>query len=185
MIIMARLKELYQKEISKQLMTERGYASVMSVPTFKKIIVNSGVGEATKVSTAIEEMVAIIEQITGQKPTVRKSKKAVSAFKLREKMDIGVAVTLRGERMWEFLDKFVNVVLPRTKDFHGISAKAFDGAGNYAIGIDDHAIFPEIDSSRVTKIKSLQVIIVTSAKDDKEGRALLDKFGFPFAKDGK
>jgi len=182
---MARLKDLYNKEIKKQLLKEGGFPSIMAVPKITKIVVNSGVSEATKNSGAIDEMVQIVQEITGQRPTVRKAKKAISAFKLRELMDIGVATTLRGNKMWEFFDKFVNVVLPRTRDFRGASVTAFDGRGNYAIGIEDHAIFPEIDSSRVTKIRNLQVVIVTSATNDKDGKALLDKFGFPFKKDGK
>jgi large subunit ribosomal protein L5 len=182
---MARLKDLYNKEIKAQLLKEGNYPSIMAVPQISKIVINSGVSEATKNSAAIDEMVQIVQEITGQKPTIRKAKKAISAFKLREEMDIGVATTLRGEKMWEFFDKFVNVVLPRTKDFRGASATAFDGTGNYAIGIDDHAIFPEIDTSKVTKIRNLQVVIVTTATNDKDGKALLDKFGFPFKKDGK
>jgi large subunit ribosomal protein L5 len=182
---MSRLKDLYNKEIKAQLLKEGNHPSIMAVPQISKIVVNSGVSEATKNSAAIDEMVQIIQEISGQKPTIRKAKKAISAFKLREEMDIGVATTLRGEKMWEFFDKFVNVVLPRTKDFRGASATAFDGRGNYAIGIDDHAIFPEIDTSKVTKIRNLQVVIVTTATNDKDGKALLDKFGFPFQKDGK
>ena len=182
---MARLKELYNKEIKGQLFKEGNFGSIMQVPTITKIVVNSGVGEATKNSGAIDEMVEIVTQITGQKPTIRKSRKAISSFKLREDMEIGVAVTLRGSRMWEFFDKFVNIVLPRTKDFRGLSAKSFDGRGNYAVGVEDHTIFPEIDTSKVQKLRPLQVVIVTSATNDKDGKMLLDKFGFPFVKDGK
>ena len=124
-----------------------------------------------------------MELISGQKPVINKAKKAVSAFKLREGMEIGVSVTLRGDRMWEFFDKLVNVVLPRVKDFRGLSAKSFDKAGNYTVGLDDHTIFLEIDPNNVTKIRGLEVTIVTTAKDAKSGKMLLDKFGFPFIKD--
>ncbi|GAB4161381.1 MAG: 50S ribosomal protein L5 [Candidatus Dojkabacteria bacterium] len=182
---MTRLQELYNKEIRAALKTELNAPNLMAVPKITKIVVNSGVGEATTNSAALDEMSEIIGIITGQKPTVRKSKKAVSAFKLREGMEVGVAVTLRGDLMWEFFDKLINVVVPRTKDFRGLSAKAFDGRGNYALGISEHTVFPEIDTSRVQKIRGLQIIIVTSAKDNNEARVLLDKFGFPFVKDGK
>ncbi|MCA9376677.1 50S ribosomal protein L5 [Candidatus Nomurabacteria bacterium] len=182
---MARLKEIYEKEIKVELLKEGGYRNVMEVPTLRKIVVNSGVGEATTNSSAIEEVVEIIELITGQKAVVSKSKKAVSTFKLREGMDIGVYTTLRGEKMWEFFDKLVNVVFPRTKDFRGVSYKAFDGSGNYSLGIEEHTVFPEIDPNKVQKLRSLQVTIVTSAQDDKDAKLLLDKFGFPFKKDGK
>lgn len=180
---MVRLKDVYNKEIKPALIKEGKFANTMSIPSITKIVVNAGVGEATSNSSAIEEMVEIIESITGQKPTIRKSRKAISAFKLREDMPIGVAVTLRGDRMWEFLDKLINIVIPRTKDFRGVSSTAFDGNGNYSLGIDDHAIFPEVDTSKIQKVKDLQVVIVTSAKDNEGGKMLLDKFGFPFKKD--
>jgi large subunit ribosomal protein L5 len=125
----------------------------------------------------------VLESIGGQKPVVNKAKKAISAFKLREGMEIGVSVTLRGDRMWEFFDKLINIVLPRVKDFRGLSAKAFDNAGNYTLGIDDHTIFIEIDPNNVTKIRGLEVTIVTTAKNAHDGKLLLDKFGFPFIKD--
>ena len=182
---MARLKDKYNKEIKKELMKEERFHSEMALPTLKKIVVNAGVGEATTNSSAIDDMVEIMEQITGQKPVITKSKKAVSAFKLRENMDIGVYVTLRGERMWEFFDKLVSVVFPRTKDFRGLSTTAFDGAGNYSVGIEDHTVFPEIDPNKVQKLRSLQVVIVTTAFTAEDGRLHLDKFGFPFKKDGK
>ena len=125
----------------------------------------------------------ILTQITGQKPIVNKARKAVSAFKIRKGLEIGTSVTLRGDRMWHFFDKLVNITLPRTKDFRGLSPKSFDGSGNYSLGIEDHTVFVEIDSNNVTKIRSLEVTIVTTAKTDKEGKLLLDKFGFPFKKD--
>lgn len=181
---MARLKEQFNKEIRQELLKEGNFPNVMAVPTIKKIIINAGVNSSGK-NGSIEELEEIIAQIAGQKPTMRKARKAISAFKLREEMPVGVAVTLRGEKMWEFFDKLINVVIPRTKDFRGLSATAFDGSGNYAIGIDDHTIFPEVDTSTVTKIFNLQVVIVTSAKNNKDGKMLLDKFGFPFVQDGK
>jgi large subunit ribosomal protein L5 len=180
---MARLREEYNKKIKGELMKERGYSNPMRVPTLKKIVVNVGAGEATSNSSALEEIVSMLTAITGQKPVVNKAKKAISAFKVREGMEVGVTVTLRGERMWEFFDKLVNIVLPRTKDFRGLSPDSFDGAGNYSIGIEDHTVFIEIDPNNVTKVRSLQVTLVTNAENDEEAKVLLDKFGFPFRKD--
>ena len=182
---MARLKEEYNSKIKAELMKEGGYANTHEVPNFVKISVNSGVGEATTNKHAVEEVVEILEQITGQKPVINKARLSVSSFKLREGMEVGVSVTLRGDRMWEFLDKMVNVVFPRTKDFRGVSAKSFDGSGNYSLGFDDHTVFPEIDTSKVSKLRHLQVTIVTSSRDDAGAKMLLDKFGFPFKQDGK
>jgi len=150
---MARLKEEYNNKIKQELMKEGGFKNPMEVPMLKKIVVNVGAGEAVNNKTAIEEIVEILRLITGQKPVVNKAKKAVSAFKIREGMEIGVSATLRGDRMWEFFDKLVNVVLPRTKDFRGLSPKSFDGAGNYSLGVEDHTVFVEIDPNNVTKIK--------------------------------
>ena len=180
---MARLKEEYNNKIKQELMKEGGFKNPMEVPMLKKIVVNVGAGEAVNNKTAIEEIVEILRLITGQKPVVNKAKKAVSAFKIREGMEIGVSATLRGDRMWEFFDKLVNVVLPRTKDFRGLNPKSFDGAGNYSLGVEDHTVFVEIDPNNVTKIRSLEITIVTTAKNDKDARLLLDKFGFPFKKD--
>ena len=180
---MARLREEYNNRIKAELMKEGDFKNVMEVPTLKKIVVNVGAGEAITNKTALEEIAKILELISGQKPVINKAKKAVSAFKLREGMEIGVSVTLRGDRMWEFFDKLVNVVLPRVKDFRGLSAKSFDKAGNYTVGLEDHTIFLEIDPNNVTKIRGLEVTIVTTAKDAKSGKMLLDKFGFPFIKD--
>lgn len=180
---MARLKEEYNKIIKGEIQKDLNLNNPMQVPTLKKIVVNVGVGDAVSNSSALGEIVEILTLITGQKPVVNKAKKAVSAFKIRKGMDIGVSVTLRGEKMWEFFDKLVNIVLPRTKDFRGLDPKAFDGSGNYSVGIEDHTVFVEIDPNNVTKIRSLQATIVTSAKNDVEGKALLDKFGFPFRKD--
>ena len=180
---MARLLEEYNNRIKGELMKEGNFANVMEVPTLKKIVVNVGAGEAISNKSSLEEVVKMIELITGQKPVINKAKKAISAFKLREGMEIGVSATLRGDRMWEFFDKLVNVVFPRVKDFRGLSIKSFDKAGNYSVGIEDHTIFIEIDPNNVTKIRSLEVTIVTTAKDAKSGKLLLDKFGFPFIKD--
>ena len=179
---MNRLQEEYNKTVSKELMKEQSYSNVMQVPTLKKIVVNVGAGEAVDNKAALDEIVEILTRITGQKPVVNKAKKAVSAFKIRQGMEIGVSVTLRGERMWQFFDKLVNIVLPRTKDFRGLSPRSFDGAGNYSLGIEDHTVFIEIDPNNVSKIRSLEVTIVTSAMNEKDGKALLDKFGFPFTK---
>lgn len=181
---MTRLQELYNKTYRNELMKELGLTNVMAVPTIKKIVINSGVGEAVTNSSAIEEMVEILTLIAGQKPVINKSKKAIAAFKIREGLDIGVSVILRGAKMWQFFDKLVNVVFPRTKDFRGVSAKAFDGAGNYSLGIVEHTVFPEIDPNRVQRIRPLQVTIVTNTKKNDEARALLNKFGFPFKTDG-
>ena len=164
-------------------MKELNLSNFMAVPTIKKIVINCGVGEAVTNGNAIEEVSEIISLIAGQKPVVNKAKKAIAAFKIREGLEIGVSTTLRGDRMWEFFDKLVNVVFPRTKDFRGVNPKAFDGAGNYSLGVEDHTVFVEIDPNNVTKIRSLEVTIVTSAKNDKDAKLLLDKFGFPFRKD--
>ncbi|WKZ30767.1 MAG: 50S ribosomal protein L5 [Candidatus Dojkabacteria bacterium] len=182
---MARLKELYDKQYRQELLKEGGFNNIMEVPRIEKIVINTGVGDATKNSAAIDEAVEILTLISGQKPVVSKAKKAVSSFKVRENMDIGVHVTLRGEKMWEFLDKLISVVFPRTTDFRGLSPKAFDGSGNYSVGIPEHTVFIEIDANKVQKLRGLQVNIATSAKNDKAAKMLLDKFGFPFKKDGK
>lgn len=179
---MARLREEYNKTLKKELAKELGLTNLMEVPTLKKIVINVGAGAAISEAEALEEIVGLVTQISGQKPIVNKARKAVSAFKVREGMEIGVSVILRGNRMWEFFDKLVNVVFPRTKDFRGLEVSAFDGSGNYSIGIEDHTVFPEIDANNIRKIRSLEVTIVTTAKDDKSGKALLDKFGFPFKK---
>ncbi|PKN02561.1 50S ribosomal protein L5 [Candidatus Dojkabacteria bacterium HGW-Dojkabacteria-1] len=180
---MTRLREEYNNRIRKEMMEEFGYTNIMEVPTLKKIIVNVGAGAAVKEAEALEDIVGIVTQITGQKPVVNKARKAVSAFKIREGMEIGVSVILRGDRMWEFFDKLVNVVFPRVKDFRGLDTRAFDGSGNYSVGIEDHTVFPEIDANNIRRVRSLQVVIVTTANDDKGGKLLLDKFGFPFKKD--
>lgn len=180
---MSRLRDEYKNKIRAELLKEKQFSNIMEVPTLEKIVLNVGVSEATTNKEAIEDVVEILTQISGQKPVINKAKKAISAFKVREGMDIGVSVILRGDRMWDFFDKLVNVVMPRTKDFRGLPLSAFDGAGNYTIGIEDHTVFPEIDANNVRKIRSLQVTIVTTAKEDEGAKMFLDKFGFPFRKD--
>lgn len=179
---MARLKEEYNKTIRSELLKDGGFGNIMAVPTLEKIVINVGAGEAVKDSNALEDIVDILTKISGQKPVVNKARKAVSAFKIRQGMEIGVSVTLRGDRMWEFFDKLVNIVFPRVKDFRGLNPKSFDGSGNYSVGFDDHTVFPEIDPNNTSKVRSLEITIVTTAKDDKSGRMFLDKFGFPFKK---
>jgi large subunit ribosomal protein L5 len=180
---MSRLREEYKEKIRSELLKEETFSNVMAVPTLKKIVINVGVSEATTNSEALEDVIEILTLISGQKPVVTKAKKAVSSFKVRAGMEIGVMVTLRGDRMWDFFDKLINVVMPRTKDFRGLPVTAFDGAGNYSLGIEDHTVFPEIDANNVRKIRSLQVTIVTTAKEDKPAKMFLDKFGFPFRED--
>ncbi len=180
---MSRLKEEYYNKIRKELLKEGKYPNIMAVPNLEKIVLNVGVGAATTDGDAIEEVVEILTLISGQKPLINKAKKAISSFKVREGMEIGVSVTLRGERMWDFFDKLVNVVFPRTKDFRGLSPQSFDGAGNYSIGIEDHTVFPEIDVNNTRRIRSMQATLVNTAKDDKSAKMFLDKFDFPFIKD--
>lgn len=180
---MTRLREEYNKKIRAELAKELGYSNLMEAPTLSKVVINVGAGAALTEAEALEDIVDIVTKISGQKPVINKARKAVSSFKVREGMEIGVSVTLRGNRMWEFFDKLVNIVLPRTKDFRGLDVLAFDGAGNYSIGIEDHTVFPEIDANNIRRVRSLQVTLVTTAKDNKSGKAFLDKFGFPFKKD--
>lgn len=180
---MSRLQKEYKTKIREDLLKEKQFSNVMAVPTLEKIVLNVGVSEATTNSEALEDVVDILTKISGQKPVITKAKKAVSAFKVRGGMELGVMVTLRGERMWDFFDKLINIVLPRTKDFRGLPVSALDGAGNYSIGIEDHTVFPEIDANNVRKIRSLQVTLVTTAKENKPAKMFLDKFGFPFRED--
>lgn len=176
-------KQKYQEDIKKELMKELEISNLMAVPDIKKIVINTGIGrEYTTNTGVVNEMLAEIQTIAGQKPVVTKSRKAISNFKLRENLDNGIMVTLRGQRMWDFYDKLVNIVLPRVKDFRGVSRKAFDGRGNYSIGIKEHTIFPEIDTSKMIKIRPLQVTIVTSAMDDAAAELMLEKLGMPFRK---
>jgi large subunit ribosomal protein L5 len=175
-----RLKELYRKEIMGTLMREFGYKNVMQVPKIKKIVVNIGVGEAIGNAKALDGAVKDLTLITGQKPLVRKAKKSIATFKLREGMPIGAMVTLRGDGMYQFLDRLMNIALPRTRDFRGVPREAFDGRGNYTLGLREQLIFPEIDYDTIDKVRGMEVSIVTSAKNDEEGRRLLQLLGMPF-----
>jgi large subunit ribosomal protein L5 len=176
----ARLRFRYQKEIAPALMKEFGWTNPMAVPKVEKVIINMGVGEATQNAKVLDPAVNELGQITGQKPVVTRAKKSIAAFKVREGMPIGAMVTLRGDRMYEFLDRLLNVALPRVRDFRGVSMKSFDGRGNYTLGLRDQLIFPEIDYAKVDKMKGMNVTIVTTAKSDDEGRALLKHMGMPF-----
>jgi large subunit ribosomal protein L5 len=178
-----RLKERYEKEILPELQRQFSYGNVMQVPRVQKITVNIGLGEAKENARAVETATADIATITGQKPVVTKAKKAIANFKIRENMAVGVAVTLRGDRMYEFLDRLLNVALPRIRDFHGVAVKAFDGRGNYSLGLREQLIFPEIEYDKVDRIRGMQVNIQTSARNDEEGRRLLELMGMPFAKE--
>lgn len=179
---MARLKDKYKSEIMPAMMETFQYRSVMEVPKLEKIVLNMGLGEARDNAKIIENAVRDLETITGQKPVVTKAKKSVAAFKLRQGMDIGCKVTLRGDRMYEFLDRLITVAIPRVRDFRGLSANSFDGRGNYAVGMKEQLIFPEISYDKVDKIRGMDIIIVTTAKTDEEGRELLNLFGMPFKK---
>ncbi|MBP3888709.1 MAG: 50S ribosomal protein L5 [Cellulosilyticum sp.] len=179
---MARLKETYKNEIMGAMTTKFGYKNQMQVPKIEKIVINMGVGEARDNAKVLENAVGDMEKISGQKPIITKAKKSVAAFKLREGMPIGCKVTLRGEKMYEFLDRLVNISLPRVRDFRGVSATAFDGRGNYALGIKEQLIFPEIEYDKVDKVRGMDVIIVTTAETDEEARELLTQFGMPFQK---
>ena len=179
---MAGIREHYSDNCVPQLMKEFGYGSIMQVPNLTKIVLNMGLGEAVQNPKIIEGAVNELTQIAGQKAVVTKAKKSIATFKLREGMPIGCRVTLRGDKMWDFFSKLINVALPRVRDFRGISFKAFDGNGNYAMGIKEHIIFPEIDYDKIDKIKGLNISIGTSAKSDDEGRFLLKSLGMPFRK---
>lgn len=179
---MNRLKEKYQKEITPALMSKFNYTSIMQVPKIDKIVVNMGVGDAVQNAKALDTAVEELATITGQKPVVTKAKKSIAGFRLREGMAIGCKVTLRGERMYEFLDKLIAVSLPRVRDFRGISKKAFDGRGNYTLGVKEQLIFPEIDYDKVNKVRGMDIVIVTTANTDEEARELLGQFGMPFQK---
>ena len=179
---MSRLKEQYESEIKDALMKKFGYKNVMQVPKLSKIVVNMGVGEAKENAKILEAAMGDMQIITGQKPVVTKAKNSIANFKIREGMPIGCKVTLRGERMYDFLDRLVNLALPRVRDFRGVNPDAFDGRGNYALGIKEQLIFPEIEYDKVDKIRGMDVIIVTTAKTDEEARELLTQFGMPFAR---
>jgi large subunit ribosomal protein L5 len=176
----ARLKEKYQSEIRPALAKELGLENLMAVPRLEKIVLNMGLGEATQNVKLMDPLVADLASVAGQKPVTTRAKKSIAAFKVREGMPIGAMVTLRGDIMYEFLDRLVSVALPRVRDFKGVSTKSFDGRGNYTLGMRDQLIFPEVDYSRVEKLKGMNVTIVTTAKDDNQGRALLRQFGIPF-----
>ena len=177
-----RLKAKYENEIRPALIEKFNYSSVMQAPKIDKIVLNMGVGDATTNSKNLDEAVEELGLISGQKPLITKAKKSIAGFRLREDMSIGAKVTLRGERMYDFLDKLVNVALPRVRDFHGVSNKAFDGRGNYTLGIHEQLIFPEIDYDKVNRVRGLDVVIVTTAQTDEESRELLAQLGMPFAK---
>lgn len=179
---MARMKDFYKEEVAPALMKKFGYKSVMQIPKLDKIVINVGAGEAKENAKAIDSISGDLAKITGQKPVVCKAKKSVANFKLREGMPIGVKVTLRGDRMYEFLDRLFNVALPRVRDFRGINPNAFDGRGNYGLGIKEQLIFPEIEYDKIDKIRGMDVVICTTAHTDEEARALLEQVGAPFAR---
>ncbi|WP_096155965.1 MULTISPECIES: 50S ribosomal protein L5 [Bacillus] len=179
---MNRLKEKYQQEIIPALVGKFNYKSVMQAPKLEKIVINMGVGDAVANAKALDNAVEELGQITGQKPVVTRAKKSIAGFRLREGMPIGAKVTLRGERMYEFLDKLVSVSLPRVRDFRGVSKKSFDGRGNYTLGVKEQLIFPEIDYDKVNKVRGMDIVIVTTANTDEEARELLTSFGMPFQK---
>jgi len=176
------LKQRYRDEIVPVLTREFGYTNPMQVPTVVKISVNIGLGEALTNGRAVESATADLQAITGQRPVVNRAKKAISNFKLRENNPIGVSLTLRGDRMWEFLDRTVNMALPRVRDFRGVSANAFDGRGNYSLGLTEQIIFPEISFDQVERVRGMQINVITSARNDEEGKRLLELLGMPFTK---
>lgn len=179
---MNRLKEKYVKEVTPALMEKFSYSSVMQTPKVEKIVINMGVGDAVSNSKNLDKAVEELTLISGQKPIITKAKKSIAGFRLREGMPIGCKVTLRGERMYDFLDKLVTVSLPRVRDFHGVSKKAFDGRGNYTLGIKEQLIFPEVDYDLVDKVRGMDIVIVTTANTDEEARELLAQLGMPFQK---
>ncbi|MGI6091783.1 MAG: 50S ribosomal protein L5 [Veillonellaceae bacterium] len=178
---MDRLKEKYLNEVAPALMKKFGYANVMEIPKIEKVVLNMGVGEAVGNPKVLDAAVADMTQISGQKPVITRAKKSIAAFKIREGMPIGAKVTLRGERMYFFLDKLFNIALPRVRDFRGVSPRAFDGRGNYTLGVKEQLIFPEIDYDKIDKIRGMDIIIVTNAKTDEEARELLKLMGMPFS----
>ncbi|MDM8196516.1 MULTISPECIES: 50S ribosomal protein L5 [Bacillota] len=180
--MMNRLKERYENEIVKSLMTKFNYSSVMQVPAMEKIVINIGVGDAVSNSKLLDEAVEELTLISGQKPVITRAKKSIAGFKLREGMPIGCKVTLRGERMYEFLDKLISISLPRVRDFRGVPKNSFDGRGNYTLGVKEQLIFPEINFDKVNKIRGMDIVFVTTAKTDEEGHELLAQLGMPFHK---
>ena len=179
---MSRLKEQYQNEIVDAMIKKFGYKNIMEVPKLDKVVINMGVGEAKDNHKVLESAVADLEKIAGQKAVLTKAKKSVANFKLREGMAIGCKVTLRGEKMYEFVDRLINLALPRVRDFRGVNPNAFDGRGNYALGIKEQLIFPEIEYDKVDKVRGMDIIFVTTAETDEEARELLTQFGMPFKK---
>jgi len=177
---MSRLKDKYQKDVVPALRKEFGYKNVMAVPRIRKVVVNMGLGEATANAKLVDTGADEVARITGQKPVPRRAKKSIAAFKVRKGMPIATMVTLRGERMWEFLDRLMTIALPRVRDFKGVSARGFDGRGNYTLGLKDQLIFPEIDYMKVDKARGMNVSVVTSARTDEEARKLLQFIGMPF-----
>lgn len=179
---MSRLKDLYNSQIKNDLREKFNYKNVMEVPKLEKIVINIGVGEAVTNSKALDAAVNDLTAIAGQKPIITRAKKSIANFKIREDMPIGCKVTLRGERMYEFLDKLINIAIPRVRDFRGVRATSFDGRGNYSLGIKEQLIFPEIDYDKIDQVRGMDIIMVTSAKTDEEARELLRAFGMPFKK---
>ncbi|MDR2827835.1 MAG: 50S ribosomal protein L5 [Acholeplasmatales bacterium] len=179
---MSKLKELYKSEITPALIEQFKYKSIMQVPKIEKIVINMGCGDAVQNSKVIDDAFEELKSLSGQQPIITKAKKSISNFKLRENMNIGIKVTLRGEKMYYFLDKLVSIALPRVRDFRGINSNAFDGRGNYTLGIKEQLIFPEINFDKVKKVRGMDIVIVTTASTDAEGKALLSKFGMPFRK---
>lgn len=177
----ARLKEKYINEVAQAMMEKFGYKNVMEIPKVEKVVINMGVGEAVGNPKVLDAAVADMTLIAGQKPVVTRAKKSIAAFKIREGMPIGAKVTMRGERMYQFLDKLINISLPRVRDFRGVNPKSFDGRGNYTLGIKEQLIFPEIDYDKIDKIRGMDIIIVTTAKTDEEARELLRLMGMPFS----
>ena len=177
-----RLKEIYQNEIVDALMKKFGYKNVMQVPKIEKVVINMGIGEAKENVKILDAAASDLQTITGQKPVITKAKKSIANFKIREGMPIGCKVTLRGDRMYEFVDRLINLALPRVRDFRGVNPNAFDGRGNYALGIKEQLIFPEIEYDKIDKIRGMDVIFVTTAKTDEEARELLTLFNMPFRK---
>jgi large subunit ribosomal protein L5 len=178
----ARLKELYHNEVRQKVADEFGIKNPMAIPRIEKIVLNMGMGEAVSNSKVLDVAVEELSTITGQKPVVTKAKKSIASFKLREGQSIGTMVTLRGEKMYEFLDRLISIALPRVRDFRGVPTKSFDGRGNYTLGIRDHLIFPEIDAAKVDKSRGMNITIVTTAKNDEQARSLLRAIGMPFGK---
>jgi large subunit ribosomal protein L5 len=177
---MSRLRDRYSKDVAPALAKEFGYTNVMAIPKIEKVVVNMGLGEATGNAKIVDVGADELARVTGQKPVITRAKKSIAQFKVRQGMPIGAMVTLRGDRMWEFLDRLISIALPRVRDFRGVSPRGFDGRGNYTLGLKDQLLFPEIDYMKVDKARGMNITVVTTAKTDDEGRALLRRLGFPF-----